>query len=205
MKLTTFFLLIGVPAALVIVAGVASAAGPSQANPSSSALIESGPPDEISLAWDGDRVTAQQRMLSSLWTFATLNYLYCDVVGLMDSTMLKQYSAGKVNGTKITEGFLLGATLLMEVPMAMIFLSTELEPGHARIANIAAGILMTVVQAGTLAVGKPTSYYLASSIVEIATTGFITIYSLFFMKLPPVAPVAVVSRGSFAVNVGLTF
>jgi hypothetical protein len=37
-------------------------------------------------------------ILSTLWIFATLNYLYCDVVGLMNSDLLKQYLAGSVNG-----------------------------------------------------------------------------------------------------------
>src|SRR4051812_33154535 len=32
--------------------------------------------------------------LSTLWIFVTLNYLYCDVTGLMDPDVLKQYLAG---------------------------------------------------------------------------------------------------------------
>jgi hypothetical protein len=147
----------------------------------------------------------QQRMLSSMWTFASLNYLYCDVVGLMDSNMLKQYVDGTVNGTKMSESFLLGATVLMEVPMSMVFLSTTLDPGTARIANITAGSLMTVVQAATLAVGHPTSYYLMSSIVEIATTGFITGYSAFAMKPPQLIPAVSVTPDSMAVGLSGRF
>jgi Family of unknown function (DUF6326) len=36
--------------------------------------------------------------LSLLWIFVTLNYLYCDVLSLMDSSILKQFLAGNVDG-----------------------------------------------------------------------------------------------------------
>lgn len=32
--------------------------------------------------------------LSLLWLFALLNYLYCDLIGLMDPELLKQFLAG---------------------------------------------------------------------------------------------------------------
>jgi hypothetical protein len=31
----------------------------------------------------------KKTMLSTLWIFATLNYLYCDIMSLMDSNLLK--------------------------------------------------------------------------------------------------------------------
>jgi hypothetical protein len=46
--------------------------------------------------------------LSTLWIFATLNYLYCDVVGLMDPNLLKGSLAGNVGGTAVSPGLLLG-------------------------------------------------------------------------------------------------
>jgi hypothetical protein len=147
----------------------------------------------------------QQKLLSRLWTFATLNYLYCDVVGLMDAKVLRQYSEGTVGGVEINEGFLLGATILMQVPMSMIFLSTELSPRNSRIANIAAGTLMTGVQTATLFMGTPTKYYLASSVVEIATTGFITAYAAFAMKPPALTPMVHAGKDSMSMGVSLRF
>jgi Family of unknown function (DUF6326) len=41
-------------------------------------------------------------ILSTLWIFATLNYLYCDVVGLMNPDVLRQYLTGSVNGIHTT-------------------------------------------------------------------------------------------------------
>jgi hypothetical protein len=108
--------------------------------------------------------------LSTLWLFALLNYLYCDIVSLMDAEMLRQYLTGTVNGMEMTRGFLLGASVLMEIPIAMVLLSRVLGYRANRCANIVAGVIMTVVQSATLALGTPASYYLFCSTVEIAAT-----------------------------------
>jgi hypothetical protein len=112
--------------------------------------------------------------LSTLWLFATLNYLYCDVAGLMDRELLTGYLAGNVGGLEISQGFLLGAGILVEIPIAMVLLSRVLKYRANRWANIAAGTVMTVVQLATLFLaGTPTIYYLFFSVIEIATTAFI--------------------------------
>jgi hypothetical protein len=114
------------------------------------------------------------KTLSVLWVFATVNYIYCDVVALMDHDYLRQVLTGRVGGVDLTRGFLLGASVLMEIPMAMILLSWVLRPRPNRIANLVAGSVMTAVQLGTLFVGNaPTPSYLFFSAVEIGTTAFI--------------------------------
>ncbi|MFI6323972.1 DUF6326 family protein [Nonomuraea sp. NPDC050556] len=112
--------------------------------------------------------------LSTLWVFALFNYLYCDIVGLMDSGLLKQYLTGHVGGLDISSGFLLGAAVLMEIPIAMIVVSRLAGPRTARLLNLAAGVLMTVVQSATLFMGTPTTYYVFFSVIEIACTAYIT-------------------------------
>jgi uncharacterized protein DUF6326 len=111
--------------------------------------------------------------LSTLWLFATVNYLYCDVVSLMDPNLLRQYLAGSVHGMSVTQGFLLAAGVLVEVPMAMILLSRILGSNSNRWANLGAGALMTVVQLATLFAGRPAPYYVFFSVIEIATTAAI--------------------------------
>jgi Family of unknown function (DUF6326) len=108
--------------------------------------------------------------LSTLWIFAALNYLYCDVISLMDPELLPLYLRGNVNGLELTPGFLLGAAILIEIPIAMVLLSRVLPYRANRWANIAAGTLMTAVQSATLFVGAPAPYYLFFSVIEIATT-----------------------------------
>jgi hypothetical protein len=117
-------------------------------------------------------------ILSTLWIFVVLNYLYCDVVGLMDPELLKQYLAGTISGMHITQGFLLGAGILMEIPIAMVLASKLLKYNANRWANIIAGSIMTVVQCSTLFVGSsPTMYYICFSIIEIICTAIIVWYA----------------------------
>lgn len=119
----------------------------------------------------------KKMMLSTLWIFVTLNYLYCDVLGLTDHEQLKQYLTGTVNGLDMTQGFLLGAAILMEIPIAMVLLARVLRYRANRWANVVAGALMTAVQVVTLFVGSATVYYVFFSVVEIATTAFIAWYA----------------------------
>lgn len=114
--------------------------------------------------------------LSTLWIFAILNYLYCDVVGLMDPELLQQYMTGNVGGIHLTRGFLLSAAILMEIPISMVFLSRILKYGANRWANIIAGGIMTGVQFSTLFFGStPSSYYLFFSVIEITCTALIVL------------------------------
>jgi hypothetical protein len=111
--------------------------------------------------------------LSVLWIFATVNYLYCDVLAVMNPDLLKGYLAGSINGIAVTQGFLLAAGVLVEIPMAMILLAWFLAPRANRWANIAAGSIMTIVQLASLFVGKPAPYYVFFSAIEIPTTAAI--------------------------------
>jgi hypothetical protein len=115
--------------------------------------------------------------LSTLWIFATLNYLYCDVVTLMDPALLKQFLAGNVGSVSISQGFLLGAAILVEIPMAMVLLSRILGARPNRITNIVAGIVMTAVQALSLVVKAPALYYIFFSVIEITCTSAIVWYA----------------------------
>jgi Family of unknown function (DUF6326) len=125
------------------------------------------------------RMENVKRTLSALWIFVTLNYLYCDLVSLIDPGQLKQYIAGHVNGIgDISPGFLLGTAILVEIPISMVLLSRLLKYRVNRWANIAAGAIMTVVQFVTLFVGSgPAMYYTFFSIIEIACTLFIVWYA----------------------------
>ena len=121
---------------------------------------------------------AMRARLSTLWIFVMFNYLYCDLLGLMDPEALKGFMNGNVGGIDITQGFLLSASILMEIPMAMVLLSRVLKYRANRWANIGAGTLMTVVQFSTLFFGSsPTPFYLFFSVIEIACTSVIVWYA----------------------------
>lgn len=125
-----------------------------------------------------DRLTDRRARLSLLWVFAILNYLYCDLLGLMDPASIRELLTGNVAGLQVTQGFLLGAAVLMEIPIAMVLLSRVLPQQGSRWANIIAGTIMTLVQIGSLFMGSgPTIYYSFFSVVEIACTAFIVWYA----------------------------
>lgn len=112
-------------------------------------------------------------LLSTIWVFVTFNYLYCDLIGLMDSNLLKQYLIGNVEGLVIDEAFLLYAGILMEIPIAMILLSRLLRDRINAWFNIVAGFIKTTVMLLTLFMGNTTQYYAFFAFIEICTTLYI--------------------------------
>jgi hypothetical protein len=111
--------------------------------------------------------------LSTLWIFATLNYLYCDVVTLMDANVLKEFLAGNVGGMAVSQGFLLGASGLVEIPISMVLISRVLGHRTNRWANLGASGIMTAVQLASLVARTPAPYYLFFSVIEIGCTATI--------------------------------
>jgi threonine/homoserine/homoserine lactone efflux protein len=108
-------------------------------------------------------------LLSTLWLFAILTYTYGDVVTLMDPV--------KHGTIQLTEGFLLGGSIFMMIPISMVLLSRILKYRANRWANIIAGTIMTVALTLTLFVAVPTTYYVFFSIIEIACTAVIVWYA----------------------------
>lgn len=107
--------------------------------------------------------------LSNSWIFVVANYLYCDVLSLMEPAFLRLLLQGGPPGLPMTESFLLYAGLLMEIPMAMIVVSRLLDHRANRWLNVAAGIFMILVQIGSFWMGTgPTLHYVLFSAIEIA-------------------------------------
>ena len=77
--------------------------------------------------------------LSQLWLFALLNYLYADVLALFDIV------GSQDPAPHLPQWALLGAAVLMEIPIAMILASRLLPFRANRLANIIAGGIMTLV------------------------------------------------------------
>ena len=109
-------------------------------------------------------------LLSTIWIFVMLNYLYCDVMTLMDPVMLKQFMTGDFGTIQMDENFLLGAAIMMEIPIAMVLLSRVLKYKANRLANIIAGSFKTILMIVTMFMGMPSKYYLFFGSIEIVTT-----------------------------------
>jgi hypothetical protein len=104
-------------------------------------------------------------LLSSLWLFAMLTYTYGDVVTLMDPI--------KHGSVQLTEGFLLGGSIYMMIPITMVLLSRILKYRANRWTSIIAGTIMTITLILTLFVAVPTSYYAFFTVIEVACTALI--------------------------------
>lgn len=121
---------------------------------------------------------SERKMLFTLWVFVMFNYLYCDVMSVMDPQQMKEIATGQVGGIQMTPEFLLGAAILMEIPIGMVLLSRILPNRANRWTNIIAGTIMTLVQLASLFAGSsPTVYYIFFSVIEISCTAFITVYA----------------------------
>jgi len=107
--------------------------------------------------------------ISALWLFAILTYTYGDVVTLMDPV--------KHGSVQMTEGFLLGGSIFMMIPITMVLLSRILKYRANRWTSIIAGTIMTVALPVTLFVAKPTTYYVFFTVIEITSTALIVWYA----------------------------
>jgi hypothetical protein len=123
-------------------------------------------------------------ILSTLWIFVTVNYIFCDVVTLMNHRDLNNILAGTVGTIKMNEKFLLGAAILMEIPFLMIILSRLLNHKINRWTNIIAALIMTLVQISSFFVGTDsTLHYKFFSVIEIGCTLFMVWYAWTWNKL----------------------
>ena len=110
-------------------------------------------------------------ILSTLWIFAILNYIYADVFGLFFNPTAQQETM------RMTEGLALGFAVLMETAIAMVLLARVLKYRANRWANIIVGIIHTAAVFLTLFAGTPALYYIFFATIEIACTLFIIYYA----------------------------
>jgi hypothetical protein len=112
---------------------------------------------------------ARQGLLSLLWLFVLLNFIYCDVVGLHDPLLLNSLIDGHAGGLEITPAFLLASSVLMEIPISMVLVTRVATRRVARVASIASASFMVLVQSASLFVGTASLSYVFFSVIEIAT------------------------------------
>jgi hypothetical protein len=117
-------------------------------------------------------------LLSTLWIFVVLNYLYGDLLMVIVNPALYQKVVARM-----TTGAILGFVVLMEILIAMVFLSRVLPLRANRWANITAGLLGTAFVGVTLR-GSPPPHYLVLSILEMACTLFIVWYAWTWRVVP---------------------
>ncbi len=117
-------------------------------------------------------------VLSTLWIFTVLNYIYADVYTLFFNPVLKpevtrRFAEGYAGDIQITPGFVLVTAILMETAIAMPLLSRLLPYRANRWANILMGGFHTLFVAWSLIGEAPTGFYAMFAAIEAACTLFI--------------------------------
>lgn len=107
--------------------------------------------------------------LSALWMVVMFSMVFADILGMMVPGVLQDMAAGQV-GVPVTQELLLVFAILLEIPIAMIFLSRTLKPAPNRWANTVAAVVTTVFVVGG---GSPYLHYYFFATAEIACMALI--------------------------------
>lgn len=114
--------------------------------------------------------------LSALWVSVMLCYIYGDYFGLYKPGALQEMLDGKMMPLgPVTQGMLLGTSILMAVPSVMVFLSLALKPNPNRWANIILGTTYTIIILITMP--GAWAFYMFLGIVEAVLTALIVWYA----------------------------
>lgn len=115
-------------------------------------------------------VIDKRTILSSLWIYLSASYIFCDVLSLMDTDFIQALASGpQLSSLNLSQEFLLGAGIMMQIPFVMIFLSRILKYKPNRVINIVAATIMVLIQIGSLLVPEPTTlHYIFYSVIEVA-------------------------------------
>jgi len=103
--------------------------------------------------------------LAALWVSLMFIYIYVDLYSLYKPGVIEDILKGIVWQFDITQGWAMGALVLMAIPSLMIFLSIILKAKLNRWINIIVGILYILVTVGNV-IGETWFYYIFGSVIE---------------------------------------
>ena len=110
-------------------------------------------------------------VLSTLWIFALINYIYADIFTMFFDPAAHSGTAG------MTAGTVLVFAALMETAIAMVLLSRILRRGPNRWLNIVVGAIQTAFVTWSLFGGTKTPFYVFFVAIEIASFLFVIGYA----------------------------
>jgi uncharacterized membrane protein YhaH (DUF805 family) len=107
--------------------------------------------------------------LSTLWVVVMFNMVFADILSFIKPGALQELWAGQA-GVQVTPGLLLVFAILLEIPIAMIFVSRILKRGANRWANTVAAVISTGFVVGG---GSMDPHYVFFASVEVACMALI--------------------------------
>ena len=121
-----------------------------------------------SLALEDTKVSVRSK-LAALWTSVMFCYVYGDYFQLYKPGKLQDMLNGEMALGVVTQGMLVGTTILMAVPSLMIFLSIVLPAAVSRWLNVVAGLFYAAIMLLILYNGAWAFYMLFATIEVILT------------------------------------
>jgi len=123
-------------------------------------------------------------LMSKIWIFVSLCYIYCDVLSNMEMSVLRMLLDGNIAGIPMTQGFLLTAGLSLQIPFLMVILAAILPYKANRITSITAAILMIIYQVVSFFIGSGNPlHYVYFSAVEILGSIAIIVIAIRWKKV----------------------
>jgi Sec-independent protein secretion pathway component TatC len=130
---------------------------------------------------DSNRKTTKRKdrkvILSTLWIVVMFNMIFADILSFMKPGFLKDIMTGSTE-IQITQGLLLLFAVLLEIPIAMIFLSRVLNYRANRWVNIIASVITIAFVIG---MGTTDLHYIFFATIEAVSMLLIIWYA---WKLP---------------------
>lgn len=114
-----------------------------------------------------DKEVSIRIKLSGLWISVMFLFIYVDHFALFMPGVIEDAIAGKMGILEATQVSVLAATVLMAIPILMVFLSLILNAKASRLVNIIVGILYVAVVVANV-IGESWLYYIFGSVVEFA-------------------------------------
>lgn len=128
--------------------------------------------------WGLEDVTVPLRMkLSALWATVMFLYVYVDLLAFFKPGTIDEILVGRVWEFDISQGWVLGAMVLMAIPALMVFLSLALPAPIARWTNVIVGSVYIPVSIFNVVGETWIYYYWFGAIVEAALLVLVVRYA----------------------------
>jgi len=120
--------------------------------------------------------------IAALWASMLFVFVCVDVFGLYRADVRADLEAGKIAVFTVGQGYLLGVTVYVAVPILMLFLSLVLSVKVTRLANIVLAVVYGLTVAGS-AIGE-WNYFILGSAIEAALLAGIVYVCWSWPKVP---------------------
>ena len=115
--------------------------------------------------------------LSALWASTMFCYIYCDYFELYTPGKLEGMTQGEMGPLgSVTQGVLMGTSLLMAIPSLMVFLSVALPARFSKYLNIVFGVFFTLLMA-MLTYSSGWYFYKLFAAIETVLTALVVWYA----------------------------